>query len=98
MLKTFFYGAVAAFIGSKLKKMNDEGRLEPYKDRARKRAQELKDKLAEHRQTSETDTARQEIGKSLSSGKAQANASASPDVSKPAKAHPWPVDPQAMPS
>ncbi|MBU0556632.1 MAG: hypothetical protein KKD64_15610 [Alphaproteobacteria bacterium] len=104
MLKTFFYGAVAAIIGTKLKRMNDEGRLEPYKERARERAQELKEKLAEQRQKSEagaksgTETAAKKIDKSVTSGRKNAKLSPSPEVSKPAQAHPWPADPKAMPS
>ena len=82
MLKTLFYGAVAAFVGSKLKKMNDEGRLEPYKEQARKKIAEVKGQLKE--QTA----SRESAGKSF----------ADTNVSKPAPAHPWPADEKALQS
>ena len=82
MLKAFFYGAVAAFVGSKLKKMNDEGRLEPYKEQARQRIAEVKGQLKE-----------QTAGRA-SSDKSVADT----NVSNPAPAHPWPADEKAMQS
>lgn len=82
MLKAFFYGAAAAIIGSKLKKMNDEGRLEPYKEQARQRIQDVKGQLKE-----------QTVGRSRSAKSVPGN-----NVSAPAPAHPWPVDRKAMPS
>ncbi len=82
MLKALFYGAVAAFVGSKLKKMNDEGRLEPYKEQARQRIAEVKSQLKE-----------QSAGSSRSSKGIPAD-----NVSAPAPAHPWPADQKAMQS
>lgn len=82
MLKAFFYGAVAAFVGSKLKKMNDEGKLEPYKEQARQRIAEVKDQLKE------------QTGGRTSSNTSFADT----NVSKPAPAHPWPADEKALQS
>ncbi len=82
MLKAFFYGAVAAFVGSKLKKMNDEGRLEPYKEQARQKIAEVKDQLKD--KTAELEDAGQRL--------------ADTNVSKPANAHPWPADGKALQS
>ncbi len=80
MLKAFFYGAVAAFVGSKLKKMNDEGRLEPYKEQARQRIAEVKGQLKE------------QSAKASRSSKTLPGE----NVSAPAPAHPWPADQKAM--
>lgn len=93
MLKALIYGAVAAFVGSKLKKMNDEGRLEPYKEQARKSAQQFRDRMAEG-----ADSLKANARSSASNFTSSAAHDPSSDVSKPAKAHPWPVDPKAMPS
>lgn len=80
MLKAFFYGAVAAILGSKLKKMNDEGRLEPYKEQARQRIADVKSQLKA-----------QTTGPTRSSKSLPGE-----NVSAPAPAHPWPVDEKAM--
>lgn len=94
MLKALVYGAVAAFVGSKLKKMNDEGRLEPYKEQARKGAQQLREKMAEQSRTMNNKSS----SRTSSGSAAQVGSHAySSDVSKPAKPHPYPVDPKAMP-
>lgn len=80
MLKAFFYGAIAAVLGSKLKRMNDEGRLEPYKEQARQRIAEVKSQLKNQRVGSTR------AGTSLPGE----------NVSAPAPAHPWPVDEKAI--
>lgn len=96
MLKALVYGAVAAFVGSKLKKMNDEGRLEPYKEQARKSAQQFRDRMAEQRSAGGSSAGARSAAMNKSATNAQPDTSN--DVSKPAQAHPWPVDPKAMPS
>jgi len=105
MLKAFIYGAAAALIGSRLKKMNDEGRLEPYKNKARERAQRLSAKISEERERLQRRDPASNPSKEGPSGQAvppqassHARKSDSDEVSRPARAHPWPVDPRALPS
>jgi|GEM_PF-2449005 len=100
MLKTLLAGAVAAFVGSRLVKMNEEGKFDDLKARARDGADRLRQRIDERRaglQGAQFAPARPLPAPPSASRKARK----SPDpyeVSKPAKAHPWPVDPRAMPS
>lgn len=91
MLKAFLYGAAAAIIGSKLKKMNDEGRLEPYKEQARKSAHQIKERLGEIQDKAD-------LSGGLRSATRKARLSPDSSLSKPAPPHPWPIDPKALPS
>jgi hypothetical protein len=100
MLKALFYGAAAAIIGSQLKKMNDQGRLEPYKEQARKGAHQLKERLSEQRQNFMDKRSSRSRGASngVATTERSAKASSASDLSKPAQPHPWPVDKKAVPS
>ncbi|BAK67872.1 hypothetical protein SLG_31970 [Sphingobium sp. SYK-6] len=97
MLRTFLTGAVAAFIGSRLIRANREGKLEGPKQRLREGAERARSRL---------DQRWSDAAKSASSARRappatpKSKATKTPamdDVSSPAAAHPWPVDPKAMP-
>jgi len=102
MLRTFIVGAIAAFAGSKLLKANEEGKLDKYKDQARDAFSRVRERLASGEDAL--------VPAAASTGgptrnlppppKASRKARLSPgdEVSKPARAHPWPADPKAMPA
>lgn len=91
MLRTLIVGAIAAIVGTKLKKAYDEGKLDPYIDRAREAAGDAKDRLAEN-----AGTLRKPASPPQASESARLSPSDSP--SKPPKAAPWPADGRAVPS
>jgi hypothetical protein len=100
MLRTILVGAIAAFVGNRLIKANAEGKFDDLKaqvkdgaDRLRKRLSEQQDALI----TPAPATARSLPPPPQASRRARKSADPF-EVSKPAKAHPWPVDPKAMPS
>ena len=86
MLKTLIVGAIAAVVGTKLKKAYDAGKLDPYIDRAKAAASEARNARATMRQPGSAPAA---------SRKARLSPSDSP--SKPARAAPWPIDTRAIP-
>jgi hypothetical protein len=100
MLRTFLVGAVAAFVGNRLIKANAEGRLDGLKAQVKDGADRLRKRLSEHQDALITPAPA--AARSLPpppQASRRARKSADPlEVSKPAKAHPWPVDPKAMPS
>lgn len=83
MLRTLIVGAIAAVVGTKLKKAYDSGKLDPYIDRAKAAAHD-----ARHA------TLRRPGSAPAASRKARLSPSDSP--SKPARAAPWPVDSRAI--
>jgi hypothetical protein len=101
MLRTLFVGALAAFVGSKLIKANEEGRLDSLKTRLRDGADQMRDRLREPRDGVDGNSPELVPARALPAPPAasrRARKSADPtEVSKPAKAHPWPADPAAMP-
>jgi hypothetical protein len=92
MLRTFAAGAIAAFVASRVMKMNEEGRLDGLKGRL----QQNVDRLRGSNQGAAFAPQRRPLP---APAKASSTARISPsdEVSKPARAHPWPVDPRAMP-
>jgi hypothetical protein len=100
MLRTFLVGAVAAIVGNRLIKMNEEGKLDSLKDRVRDGASRLRERLSEQQDaliTPAPATARSLPPPPSASRKARKSADPF-EVSKPSRAHPWPVDPKAVPS
>lgn len=99
MLRTFLVGAVAAFVGNRLIKMNEEGKLESLKEKVRDGASRLRDRLSEQQDALITPApAKVRSLPAPPAASRRARKSADPmEVSKPAKAHPWPVDPRAVP-
>lgn len=102
MLRTFLVGAAAAFIGSRLMKANEEGKLDSFKTRLKDSTDHLRDRIREASNTAGARSAEMVPARSLPpppAASARARKSADPmEVSKPAKAHPWPADPRAMPA
>jgi hypothetical protein len=98
MLRTFIAGAIAAFVGSRLIKANEAGKLDPYKQRLRDGADKLKDRVADRDAPLFTPNALSPAKPaSAPAASRKARKSPSDEVSKPAKAHPWPTDPKATP-
>ena len=96
MLRTLIVGAIAAFAGSRILKANEEGKLDGLKDRARDGFDRLRDRLAqgEDALVPAPATAQRNLPPPpKASGKARL--SPTDAVSKPGKASPWPVDPEA---
>jgi hypothetical protein len=90
MLRTIFLGAIAAIVGTKLKKAYDAGKLDPYIDRAKDAANDAQQRLSER-----TGTLRRPAPAPAASKRARRSPSDSP--SRPAKSAPWPADERALP-
>jgi len=96
MLRTFIVGAIAAFAGSKLLKANEEGKLDALKERARDGYERLRERLIDQQDALVPATATRNLPPPPQAS-AKARLSPSDDVSRPSRAHPWPVDPKAIP-
>jgi len=94
MLRTFITGAVVAFVGSRIVKANNEGKLDGLKTRLQDGADRLRDRLANAQDALVTE--RRALPAPVRASRT-ARLSPSDEVSRPAPAHPWPVDPRAMP-
>ncbi|HZV18090.1 MAG TPA: hypothetical protein VFF84_05290 [Sphingobium sp.] len=89
MLRTLIIGAIAAIAGTKLKKAYDDGRLDPLIDRTKTAYKDAKRRAADGGQTPRSSAPAPSTARSAQPG--------GPDSpSRPAKAAPWPVDPQAI--
>ncbi|MBT2185945.1 hypothetical protein [Sphingobium nicotianae] len=97
MLRTLIVGAIAAFAGSRLIKANEEGKLDGLKERARDGYDRLRDRLSRGEDALVPATAPVRNLPPPPKASRKARPSPTDEVSKPARAHPWPVDLQAMP-
>ncbi len=91
MLRTLIVGAIAAIVGTKLKKAYDEGKLDPYIEKAKEAAGDAKQRVSENAGTLRKPARPPEASKSP-------YLSPSDSPSKPSKAAPWPADGRAVPS
>ena len=102
MLRTFIVGALAAFVGSRLVKANEEGKLDNLKTRLREGSDQLRERIREASNSAGARAAEAVPARSLPAPPAasrRARKSADPlEVSKPSRAHPWPADPRAIPA
>lgn len=89
MLRTLIVGAVAAIAGARLKKAYDAGKLDSLIDRTRTAFNDARRRAADRGLTP-----RSPAPPPAAARRARPSPPDSP--SRPAKAAPWPVDPQAI--
>jgi len=97
MLRTFLAGAAAALVGSRLLKLNREGRFETAKAKVREKVGDLRRTLAESRNLPAASADRPGRPAQPPQPAAAVRAGASDEVSRPAQAAPWPADKRALP-
>jgi len=97
MLRTLIAGALTAIVGSRLLKMNRDGKFDETKARIREKVANLREDLAESPDRLVKDSGTQFRPARPPRPSASTHRAASDEVSRPPDAAPWPADTRAVP-